>query len=185
MRWLCGCVLLLSSCAGSATDDRAVTTAVDPPPGSTASTATGDPDAITPEGYELVAARATKPDGSTCQLCLWLAESQDQRSAGLMFVTDLGPGDGMAFVYPEPHSGAFWMKNTVIPLSIAFYDAPGAFLGGFDMAPCTSDPCLQYPTPDGFTIAIETTQGGLSELGLEPGSAFELLGTPCPLVPSP
>jgi hypothetical protein len=53
------------------------------------------------------------------------------------------------------------------------------------MAPCTSDPCLQYPTPDGFSIAIETTQGGLPELGLEPGSVFELLGTPCPRVPSP
>ena len=73
------------------------------------------------------------------------------------------------------------MKNTVTPLSIAFFDAAGTFLDAFEMESCTADPCPQYPAPDNFTFAIETTQGGLSDLGLEPGSVLELLETACPL----
>ena len=87
-----------------------------------------------------------------------------------MFVTDLGGADGMAFRYESPHSGTFWMKNTVLPLSIAFYDPDGAYLDAFDMEPCMADPCPTYPTPDGFVIAIETYQGGLADLAIAPGS---------------
>ena len=195
MRWLCCCLLLVTACAGSGSDDSDV--ASDPLVSATQVTAasnttvaaltttvvapTTDPAAVVPTGFELVAATARKADGTICELCLRLAESEDQRGRGLMFVTDLGGADGMVFVYPEPHSGAFWMKNTVTPLSIAFFDAAGTFLDAFDMEPCTADPCPQYPTPDSFTFAIEATQGGLSDLGLEPGSVFQLLGTPCPL----
>lgn len=140
-----------------------------------------DPSAVVPQGFELIAARATKPDGTICELCVWLAETEDQRGRGLMFVTDLGGADGMVFVYPEPHSGAFWMKNTVTPLSIAFFDDAGTFLDAFDMEPCTADPCPLYPTPSDFTFAVEISQGGLTEAGLESGSVLELLGMPCPL----
>ena len=190
MRWLCVSVLIATACAGSGADGSdgvgdslvsasqviaASTTTV------AVTTTTVDPAAVVPTGFELVVGRATKADGTICELCLWLAESEDQRARGLMFVTDLGGADGMVFVYPEPHTGAFWMKNTVTPLSIAFFGTAGTYLDAFDMEPCTADPCPQYPTPNDFTIAIETTKGGLSDLGLEPGSVFQLLGTPCPL----
>ncbi len=190
MRWLCVSVLIATACAGSGSDDSDVAgdslvsaTQVTAGPNTTVatSTTTVDPAAVAPTGFELVAASATKADGTGCELCLWLAESEDQRGRGLMFVTDLGGADGMVFVYPEPHTGAFWMKNTVTPLSIAFFDTAGTYLDAFDMEPCTADPCPQYPTPNDFAIAIETTQGGLSDLGLEPGSVLELLETACPL----
>ena len=80
---------------------------------------------------------------------------------------------------PDPTSGAFWMKNTVMPLSIAFYDAEGTFLDSFDMQPCTADPCATYRTPNGFVYAVETTQGGLEALGMAPGSTLAVSDLPC------
>ena len=55
------------------------------------------------------------------------------------------PADaGMAFVYPEDVRGAFWMKDTLIPLSIAFYSGDGRILKILDMEPCKADPCPLY-----------------------------------------
>ena len=134
---------------------------------------------MTPDGFDRVRATVTEADGTVCELCLWLADTGDRRSRGLMFVTDLGPADGMAFVYPSPHSGSFWMKNTLLPLSIAFFAPDGAYLDSFDMEPCTAEPCDRYPTADDFLVAIETTRGGLADLGIGPGSVLELFDAPC------
>ncbi len=99
-----------------------------------------------------------------------------------MNVTDLGNADGMAFVYPLPRTGNFWMKDTLLPLSIAFFGAGGDHLGEFDMDPCTADPCPRYRTARDFVIAVETHQGELPELGIGPGSSIELTDLPCPRV---
>jgi uncharacterized membrane protein (UPF0127 family) len=135
---------------------------------------------VVPTGFERVAALVTEPDGTVCELCLWLAESVEQRALGLMFVTDLGDADGMAFRYRDPHTGTFWMKNTILPLSIAFFGPDGSFLDSFDMEPCSSDTCPRYRTPRDIGIAVETARGGLADLGLVPGSTIELLDAPCP-----
>lgn len=136
-------------------------------------------DAVRPKGFELVAAVVTTPDGERCELCLWLADDAEQRSRGLMFVTDLGDGDGMAFRYPAPHTGRFWMKDTILPLSIAFYAPDGTFLDAFDMEPCTTPTCERYRTPIDFLVAVEVAQGDLDELGMAPGSSLELLDVEC------
>ena len=156
----------------AATSDASTTTAVVPP-----TTATEPP--VTPSGFESVAATVTTADGEVCELCLWLADSSRGRSQGLMGVTDLGAADGMAFVYPSPHTGSFWMKNTLLPLSIAFFDDRGVYLDAFDMEPCTADPCPLYPTAPDFTVAIEVVEGDLPSLGLEAGSRLRLTGVPC------
>jgi hypothetical protein len=135
--------------------------------------------AVVPEGYEQAAATVTAADGTECELCLWLAETDGQRALGLMYVTDLGGRDGMIFRYDSPNTSAFWMKNTVMPLSIVFYDQGGAYLDAFDMAPCTADPCPNYPTPANFTDAIEVPQGMLDELGIKPGSVLVVSDLPC------
>ena len=64
-----------------------------------------------------------------------------------MFVTDLGAADAMAFRYPSPHTGSFWMKNTLMPLSIAFFAPTGEFLDAFDMEPCTGRPVPDATRP--------------------------------------
>ena len=132
-----------------------------------------------PEGFESIAATATAADGTVCEMCLWLADDADLRARGLMFVTDLGGAQGMLFRYPGPTTGSFWMKNTVMPLSIAFFGADGQFLDSFDMQPCTADPCPSYPTPDDFVMAIEAPQGELGSLAIGPGSTLHVGDLPC------
>jgi len=151
------------------------------PVNSVGPTTTLDPDAIVPSGFELVAARTIAADGTVCDLCLWLADSAEQRNRGLMFVTDLGSADGMAFRYRQPHATRFWMKDTPLPLSIAFYGPDRVFIDSFDMQPCVASDCVRFPTPTDFVIAVETYQGQLGEVGMLAGSTLELLDTPCQL----
>lgn len=96
-----------------------------------------------------------------------------------MGVTDLGDADGMVFRYLAPTTGAFWMKNTLLPLSIAFYDESGVFIDAFDMEPCVADPCPSYPTPTDFVYTIEVPQGDLERLTLVTGSVLDVSGLPC------
>lgn len=180
-----GCATEPTPAAPPVTDDvttSGVTASDDTASDHTASgpATSGAPAAVLPDGFERVAATATAADGSVCELCLWLADDDDRRARGLMFVTDLGPADGMAFVYDSPRTGNFWMKNTLMPLSIAFFDADGTYLDAFDMEPCVADPCDRYRTPNDFLVAIETTQGGLDELGIGAGTVLALTDLPCP-----
>ncbi|HSJ91285.1 MAG TPA: DUF192 domain-containing protein [Ilumatobacter sp.] len=174
--------LTIGACSGES-DAVPMTTTVAPapsiPPSSPAPTTDATSDTVTPEGFERVRATVTEPDGTVCELCLWLADTGDRRRRGLMSVTGLGDADGMAFVYPTLHSGNFWMKNTLLPLSIAFFGIGGTYLDAFDMDPCTEDPCGLYRTPDDFLIAIETTQGDLADLGIGPGSVLDLTEISC------
>ena len=164
----------------AATTPAATTPAATTP--ATGASSTGDVPTgpVTPDGFDLVQATVTTADGEVCDLCLWLADSARRRSQGLMGVTDLGQGDGMAFVYGSPHTGNFWMKNTPMPLSIAFFDPEGVYLDGFEMEPCDADPCPLYPTPSDFLVAIETGQGDLGSLGISEGSRLTLTELPCP-----
>ena len=121
----------------------------------------------------------TTAAGEVCEICVWRADTASQRSRGLMFVDDLGPGDAMTFTYPEPHTGSFWMKNTILPLSIAFFAPDGTFMTSFDMTPCTATQCPRYRTPRNFLVAVEAPLGGLADLGIGPGSTLGVLDVPC------
>ena len=134
---------------------------------------------MVPVGFGTIAARVTAPDGEICELCLWLAADAATRGRGLMHVTDVGGLDGMAFRYDAPHTTSFTMRNTVMPLSIAFFGVDGSFLDAFDMPPCLTEPCPSYPTPADFVVAIEAPDGGLAELGIGAGSTLELLAEGC------
>ncbi|HWM22184.1 MAG TPA: DUF192 domain-containing protein [Ilumatobacteraceae bacterium] len=134
---------------------------------------------MVPQGFGTIAARVNASNGEICDLCLWLADDPASRSLGLMQVTDLGGLDGMAFLYDSPHTTSFTMRNTVMPLSIAFFGADGVHLDEFDMEPCVAEPCPSYPTPADFVVAIEAPQGGLAELGIGNGSTLELLAEGC------
>jgi uncharacterized membrane protein (UPF0127 family) len=174
-----GCATEPAPGAPAATADAPLTSPTTAADGATSPVVASTAPAVLPDGFELVAATATAADGTVCELCLWLADDDDRRARGLMFVTDLGPADAMAFVYDAPRTGSFWMKNTLLPLSIAFFDADGRHLDEFDMDPCTDDPCDRYRTPNDFLIAVEAEQGGLAELGIGPGSVLRLTNRPC------
>lgn len=96
------------------------------------------------------------------ELTVAVAETPDQRSQGLMGVTDLGGLDGMLFVFQADSSGGFWMKNTVIPLDIVFFTADGGFVDALTMAPCTEDPCPTYRPNGSYRYALEAPAGDLA-----------------------
>jgi uncharacterized membrane protein (UPF0127 family) len=83
-----------------------------------------------------------------------LALTTAQRARGLMF-RKRAPADGMLFVFPSPSSGAFWMKNTLVPLKIVFFDAYGRQVRTMRMTPCTKDPCSVYDPGRPYRFALE------------------------------
>ena len=124
-----------------------------------------------PEGFTTVQARITEPDGEVCEVCLWLADDADERSRGLMGVTDLGDPVGMAFRFDEPGLGSFYMRQTPTPLSIAWFAFDGFHVGAPTWNPCL-DPlevCPLYSPGVEYDLAIEVFQGGLEPSGLVPG----------------
>jgi uncharacterized membrane protein (UPF0127 family) len=98
-----------------------------------------------------------------------------------MNVTDetLGGYDGMLFVYEDDVEGAFWMKDTPLPLSIAYFDAAGGLVGTNDMAPCPDggNQCPRYDAPGPYRRALEVPQGALDGVDLDPGGDTRLQET--------
>lgn len=130
-----------------------------------------------PEGFALVGARVTSVDGLVCEVCVWLADDSAERSQGLMGVTDLGDAVGMVFAWDEPVTNRFVMIETPTPLSIAWFDATGAYVSESDMEPCLdADPstCARYSAAAPYVLAIEMFQGELDVIGIGPGSRLEL-----------
>ena len=105
-----------------------------------------------------------------------------------MGITDPGldGNDGMLFVFDEDGTNGFWMKDTLLPLSIAFADAQGTITETSDMDPCPPDTqdCPVYRPADPYRMAVEVAQGRLEALGLEPGARIERSdGSACELGP--
>ncbi len=137
---------------------------------------------VAPVGFEAVTVVVTMPDGTTREWCVWAAVDAAQRAQGLMGVTDpeLGGRPAMVFEFPSDTTGGFWMKDTLLPLSIAWIDAAGAVVSTADMDPCPADTpvCPSYPPGGPYRLAVEVPQGGLDDLGLVEGARLEL-GTAC------
>jgi hypothetical protein len=171
---------LATACGGS--DDGSsnpVGTGTVVPPPSAHGSSSGE--AIVPEGYSAVVIEVAQEDGTTKELCVWLAESSDQHQRGLMEVTSLGGADGMLFRFPGDYTGSFWMKDTVLPLSIAFFAGDGAFVSATDMEPCppTAESCPLYQADGMYTDAIEVVQGDLPSIGIGSGSRLSVTDRSC------
>jgi uncharacterized membrane protein (UPF0127 family) len=91
-----------------------------------------------------------------------------------MHVMALAPDDGMAFVFDGPVTDGFWMKDTLIPLSVAFVGEDGRIISESDMDPCTADPCPTYPASGPYTMAIEANLGWFHDHGVRVGSKARL-----------
>jgi len=103
-----------------------------------------------------------------------IAETDAQKAKGLMGVTHLAPDAGMVFLWTQPTTARFWMKDTLIPLSIAFIDAGDRVVDLRDMRPCRSDSCNQYGARAPYTIAIEMNLGWFENHGVQRGDRVEL-----------
>ena len=105
-----------------------------------------------------------------------IARTDPQRHQGLMGRDTLAPRAGMAFLWTGEVRGTFWMKNTTIPLSIAFWDRRGRILKILDMSPCLRDPCRVYDPKVPFSGALEVNRGAFRRWGAHPGSAIRIRG---------
>ncbi|MDC7224014.1 MAG: DUF192 domain-containing protein [Spirochaetales bacterium] len=95
-----------------------------------------------------------------------LARSLDERQTGLMYREEMAQDHGMLFVFEEEAVRSFWMKNTLIPLSIAYIDKEGVILDILDMEPLDT---TSVPSSGPAMYALEVNQGMFREWGVRPG----------------
>jgi uncharacterized membrane protein (UPF0127 family) len=114
-----------------------------------------------------------------------VAASAEERQVGLMHRPELDPDAGMLFLFAMPSRGGFWMKNTLIPLSIAYMSREGEssfeVVSIMDMEPCRKDPCPGYNPGVPYDAALEVNQGWFERHDIAKGSTAQAEG----ILPTP
>ncbi|MFC1588197.1 DUF192 domain-containing protein [Planctomycetota bacterium] len=100
------------------------------------------------------------------EICVAIADTPDERSKGLMFVPNLPVDQGMLFIYSKAQELSFWMKNTYIPLDIAYIDEHGKIINILHM-----EPLSEFTRGSGAPVmyALEMNQGWFEENGVKIG----------------
>ena len=106
-----------------------------------------------------------------------IARTSAERQRGLMNRRTLPAKAGMVFVYPQAVSNGFWMKNTLIPLDIAFYDGRGRILRILTMQPCRRDPCKVYDPGVSYRAALEVNAGSFRRWRVRVGDRIAVRAT--------
>ena len=102
-----------------------------------------------------------------------VAQTPEQRAVGLMHRREMATHEGMLFVFEQPATQCFWMKNTLLPLTIAFLADDGTIVNLADMQPQSLDShCSAKPV----RYALEMNQGWFARRAIKPG--FRLAGGP-------
>jgi uncharacterized protein len=168
-------VLLALPAAGCGGEDDAA-------PATTAPATTTDTTATAPQpGTETDTAPSAETGAVTIEtgegtvvVSVEIADSDAEREVGLMGRDALADDSGMLFVFEEDVDFGFWMKDTLIPLSIAFADADGEIVRILDMDPCEADPCPVYDPEATYRTALEVNQGAFSAWGVAEGDRMTL-----------
>lgn len=99
-----------------------------------------------------------------------VAATDAERQRGLMYRERMGPNEGMVFIFDAPAAVCMWMKNTYIPLSVAFLDEKGTIVNIEDMQPQTMEShCARKPA----RFALEMNQGWFKQRNIKPGTRIE------------
>ena len=110
--------------------------------------------------------RTTKLTAGIHVITAEIASTPQSRMIGLMMRERLAPNHGMVFVFEDKSQHCFWMRNTLIPLSIAFIDDDGTVVSIADMAPKSeASTCPQRPV----RYALEMDQGWFAKRGVTAG----------------
>ncbi|MBI4716886.1 MAG: DUF192 domain-containing protein [Planctomycetes bacterium] len=111
---------------------------------------------------------------------LWVADEAPEQLRGLMFITAEqmaplpdGTERGMIFIFDHSVRDSFWMKNTIIPLDIAYVAADGSVVSNYTMI-ALDDRHNQYPPAAPYRFAIEVNAERFKALGLKPGDRLDL-----------
>ena len=132
-----------------------------------------------PPGFGETAFSLTTTQEGTTEGCAVLAAAPPQWAEGFMHKRSIPGYDAMIFDFPEEREGAFFNRNVPIELEIAWFNAAGEYVDATRMAPCADiDSCPLYRPRAPYRRAVETPVGGLTRMGVGPGSKLELTG-PC------
>lgn len=107
--------------------------------------------------------------GPRSRVSLEVAADEAARQRGLSNRSELPAGTGMAFLFPRDTAVAFWMKDTLVPLQIAFVGGDGRVVGLSEMPPCRADPCPTYAPDRPYRYAVELPSGAFTAVGIEEG----------------
>ena len=123
-------------------------------------------------------------DGKVIDLAVEIADDSEERAHGLMGRKSLEPMSGMLFVYETPRPASFWMKNTLIPLDMLFFDAAGVLRTVHPQAqPLDLTPIAGAapgdPHPDRLLV-LEIAGGEAARLGIGPGARLAHPAVPQP-----
>ena len=163
--------LLLSVLLGACGGDEPGSTAVEDPsptPSSVENTTAPSPSSSSTVRFQPAKVLIDTGEGSVL-IDAEKAETPEQHSLGLMHRTSLPAEAGMVFLFFQERTGGFWMKNTLIPLSIAFFDEKGEIVRILDMEPCRADPCEVYDPGTSYSGALEVNQGAFDRWGVAEG----------------
>lgn len=111
--------------------------------------------------------------GEAVEIEVETADDAAERAQGLMFRESLGEKCGMIFAYDEESPLSFWMRNTLVPLSVAYIDSEGSIVSIHDMEPL-DETSVRSEGPAQY--ALEVNQGFFEENGIEAGDEVELPG---------
>lgn len=135
-------------------------------------TAYVDAAAVGPVGPPASSVLLTAGDGGRRLVHVEVAATPDQWQRGLMGRQALPSDSGMLFVFPQDETLAFWMKDTPLPLSIAFFAADGTVLSVQDMQPETTD---LHSSPAPYRYALEAPQGYFAAHGVTAGATAAIM----------
>jgi uncharacterized protein len=121
------------------------------------------------DGYPETVVTIERAGTGPLTLAVKLAATPEHRRHGLMEVPELPDGTGMLFTFDDDRTGGFWMKDTLVPLDIAFVDGEGEIVAILAMDPCEEDPCEVYDPGVTYRAALEVSQGWFAAEGIEVG----------------
>lgn len=113
-------------------------------------------------------------DSGRTALRVEVAETQNEREKGLMFRYSLPADSGMLFVFDREQELSFWMKNTFIPLDIAYLSSNGVINEIYRMEPL--DYSILYPSKKPAKYALEVNAGWFKKNGIKPGMKLDFNG---------
>jgi uncharacterized protein len=109
------------------------------------------------------------PGRPEVRVSLEVAADEPARERGLSKRTEVPAGTGMVFLFPTDTTAAFWMKDTLVPLQIAFVAADGRVVSLNEMPPCRADPCPVYAPAAAYRYAVELPSGAFTAAGVDVG----------------
>lgn len=165
-------LLVLAGCSGNPTAKSAEP--VTPPAEEVVAQTPGGPRHIRQRVFQLADLDTATLKIGENEFEVWIADTWDKRMEGMMFLNDgdVEANQGMLFLFEEDSTNSFWMKNTLIPLDIAYIDKDKKIVTTYTMKALDSRP-NQYLPEAPYRFALELKAGTFEELGISPGMTVE------------